>query len=105
MGWDLVIGQARPIEALRRTLDSGRIAHAYLFHGPEGTGKLAAAVAMSQALQCTVGDASEPCNECSDCRKSARLIHPDIHVVLPHPKISRDDPLPDDSWTIGTVLI
>lgn len=98
-GWDLVIGQDRPIAALRRTIESGRIAHAYLFHGPEGVGKLAAAVAMSQALQCTRRDGSMPCNECTDCRKVARLIHPDIHVVLPHPKISKDDPLPDDYGT------
>ena len=96
MGWNLVIGQDRPIAALKRTLESRRIAHAWLFHGPDGTGKLAAAVAMSQALQCTRGTATDPCNECPDCRKAARLIHPDIHVVLPYPKASREDPLPDD---------
>lgn len=96
MGWDLVIGQDRPIAAMKRTLESGRIAHAYLFHGPDGAGKFAAAVAMSQALECTRRTGTDPCNECPDCRKVVRLIHPDIHVVLPHPKIDRDDSLPDD---------
>lgn len=95
-GWDMVIGQDRPIAALKSMLESGRIAHAYLFHGPEGAGKMAAAVAMSQALQCTRRSSSTPCNECTDCRKAARLIHPDIHVVLPHPRLSDRDPRPDD---------
>src|SRR5690606_495654 len=87
MAWDRVIGQERVVEALGRALASGRVAHAYLFHGPEGTGKRAAALALAQALQCqrrAEGEA-DACGACPACQKVARLIHPDVHVYLPQP--------------------
>ncbi len=90
MPWDRVIGQERALDALRRVLASDRVAHAYLFHGPDGTGKRAAALAFAQALQCerrgTPGGApDEACGRCLPCTKVARLIHPDVHVYLPRP--------------------
>ena len=47
-----VIGQARAIGFLQRALMTGRVAHAYLFNGPSGVGKRAAALAFAQALNC-----------------------------------------------------
>ncbi|KAB2958379.1 MAG: hypothetical protein F9K13_13775, partial [Candidatus Methylomirabilis oxygeniifera] len=47
-----VIGQARAIAFLQRALVTGRVAHAYLFSGPSGIGKRAAAIAFAQALNC-----------------------------------------------------
>ncbi|MEO0558972.1 MAG: DNA polymerase III subunit delta' [Bacteroidota bacterium] len=104
MPWDRVIGQNRPKETLARTLASGRVAHAYLFHGPEGVGKRAAALAFAQALLCErrgtpSGPVDDACGSCLTCIRVARLVHPDVHLALPYPKVSkradRDD-RPDD---------
>jgi DNA polymerase-3 subunit delta' len=90
MDWSQVIGQERPVRALRRAVAGGRVAHAYLFHGPHGTGKRAAALAFAQALQCEErgpgsGD-GRPCGACPACQKMRRGVHPDVHVLFPHPK-------------------
>jgi DNA polymerase-3 subunit delta' len=89
MTWSRVIEQERPVAALRRAVAGGRVAHAYLFHGPRGTGKRAAALAFAQALQCPHASDDDgdgrPCDECDACRKVRRLVHPDVHVLFPHP--------------------
>ena len=96
----LVIGQDRVTGVLGRALAGERVAQAYLFHGPEGTGKRAAALAFAQALQCERrGRAAPPdhaCGRCLPCTKVARGLHPDVRLYLPHPKLDKHDPLPDD---------
>ena len=94
MPWDRVIGQDRPTETLARALASGRVAHAYLFHGPEGVGKRAAALAFAQALLCErrgtpAGPEGDACGTCLACTRVARLLHPDVHLVLPFPRVSK----------------
>ncbi len=93
MAWERIIGQERVVEALRRALAQQRVAHAYLFYGPDGTGKRAAALTFAQALQCEQGG-SDPCGTCIPCTKVQRLIHPDVQVMLPHPS----DADPDDLY-------
>jgi DNA polymerase-3 subunit delta' len=87
--WELVIGQDRVTDVLGRALASGRVAQAYLFHGPEGTGKRAAALAFAQALQCERrGHAAPPdhaCGRCLPCTKVARGLHPDVRFFFPQP--------------------
>jgi DNA polymerase III subunit delta' len=83
MGWEKIIGQTRAVSTLKSTVSSGRVAHAYLFHGPDGVGKRAAALALAQALLCT--GSSQPCGVCAPCEKVRRLIHPDLHVMIPQP--------------------
>ncbi len=82
MHWDSIIGQKKVIELLRRSVNSGRVAHAYLFHGMEGTGKRAVALAFARELQCEGYDGSELC---TSSREAALLEHPDIHVLIPEP--------------------
>lgn len=84
MSWSDVLDQQRAVEALRRAIDSERVAHAYLFYGPDGVGKRAVALAFAQALQCEEAG-SGVCGQCSACRKVQRLVHPDVHVLLPQP--------------------
>jgi DNA polymerase III subunit delta' len=55
-----VIGQTRAIGFLQRALMTGRVAHAYLFSGPSGVGKRAAALAFAQALNCEVRGTTPP---------------------------------------------
>src|SRR5690554_3711142 len=87
MGWNRVIDQERAVETLRRALASGRVAHAYLFHGPDGVGKRAAALAFAQALECQRRPAGEadPCGACPACQKVAKMLHPDVLLYFPQP--------------------
>jgi DNA polymerase-3 subunit delta' len=80
-----VIGQARAIRFLHRALVTGRIAHAYLFSGPAGVGKRAAALAFAQALNCKVRDAEcdDACGDCRVCRNIANGRHPDVQIIEP----------------------
>jgi len=85
MSWDQVISQGRAKDVLRRAITQDRVAHAYLFHGPYGTGKRAAAFAFARALQCKVAP-GEGCMKCSDCSRINRMLHPDVRFFLPLPK-------------------
>jgi len=84
MSWNQVIGQDRAKGVLQQAILQDRVAHAYLFHGPYGTGKRAAALAFARALQCRavpyIG-----CRECADCSRIDRMIHPDVRVFMPTP--------------------
>jgi len=86
-----IIGQPRVVEVLRRTLTSERVAHAYLFHGPEGVGKAAAALAMVDALQCEQPVDGDACGTCGACHKVRRGLHPDVHILMPVPKATDDN--------------
>ena len=89
MPWDDVINQRRVCESLRRAAAQDRVAHAYLFHGAEGTGKRAAALQLAQVLLCEHNQGSSDgnaCGTCLSCTKVDRMLHPDVHVLIPHPK-------------------
>jgi DNA polymerase-3 subunit delta' len=93
MAWTSILDQERVVETLRRALAQDRVAHAYLFHGPDGVGKRAVALEMARALECPE-QPDEACGECPTCRKTRRMVHPDVHVHLPHPwsdEADRDD--------------
>lgn len=75
-----ILGQNSSIAVLRRSLVSGRIAHAYLFSGMEGCGKKKTALAFVEAVFC---GKEEGCGTCSSCRKIAAQQHPDLHLIEP----------------------
>lgn len=89
--WDSVIGQVDVKNFLSQVIDNDRVAHAYLFHGPYGVGKRAAALSFAKALQCTNESAARPCGSCDSCQKSEKLQHPDIHVYFPTPNDAKQD--------------
>lgn len=68
-----------------KNLANGRIAHAYLFYGPEGAGKEAFALEIAKALNCQ-NESVKPCNECPSCTKINQLKHPDIKLIIPEAK-------------------
>jgi DNA polymerase-3 subunit delta' len=72
---DAVVGQPRAVAQLRAAVDSP--VHAYLFVGPPGSGKRAAAQAFSAALLCPRGG----CGECDVCRRVLAGVHPDVARV------------------------
>jgi DNA polymerase-3 subunit delta' len=78
--YDDIRGHERHIDQLERARKTGRIAHAYLFSGPDGVGKEKVAFAFAQALNCDAG-AESPCGNCDSCTRIQRLTHPDVRLV------------------------
>ena len=68
MSWSSIVGQERVKALLRRTLQSGHIAHAYLFYGPEGIGKDALAIEFAKTLLCAEGS-PDACGVCPNCQR------------------------------------
>jgi DNA polymerase-3 subunit delta' len=78
-----LIGQFYVKRILANVVSSGRIPHAYLFYGPQGTGKMSAAISFSKALNCENVQEGQGCGECASCRKIDDGNHPDIKVIEP----------------------
>lgn len=71
-----VAGQEHIITTLRHAVEENKIAHAYLFCGPRGTGKTTIAKLLAKAINCT-GDI-KPCDECENCKEITLGSHPDV---------------------------
>ena len=81
MQFQSVIGQQHLKEKLLQTVQDGRISHAQLFWGAEGSGNLPLALAYAQYLNCTARTATDSCGVCPSCNKIQKLIHPDLHFA------------------------
>ncbi len=64
-----VVGQKQVSETLMRAIRENRVAHAYLFSGPRGTGKTSMAKIFARAINCEHGPTDTPCNSCTACRQ------------------------------------
>ena len=91
-----VIGQDEAKQRLIREAKEGKIAHARLFCGPEGIGKLPLAIAYARYLSCQNPGVDDACGTCPNCMKYNKLAHPDLHFVFPVIKIKSKDTVSDD---------
>ena len=78
-----IIGQEATKEQLCRSVREGRIAHAQLFAGISGIGKLQLALAYAQYLNCPNRSETDSCGTCPTCIQFERLQHPDLHFAFP----------------------
>jgi DNA polymerase-3 subunit delta' len=77
--------QASVKDRFAKSIANNRLAHAYLFYGPEGVGKEATALEIAKALNCR-DDKNRPCNNCPSCFKINQFKHPDVKFVIPEAK-------------------
>ena len=75
---------------LVQSIANGKLAHAQLFHGPEGALNLSLAVAWATYLHCENRGAEDACGVCAACSKSLKFIHPDTHFVFPLANVEGD---------------
>ncbi len=78
-------------EKIVQAVKNNHLAHALLFHGPEGSANLQMALALATYLHCQQPGENDACGTCASCQKMSRLIHPDMNFVFPMPGESKDD--------------
>ena len=76
--FDEVVGQKYIVKTLQNAIKDNKIAHAYLFTGPRGTGKTTIAKLLAKAVNCTSTTKAHPCDECDNCKAIASGTHPDV---------------------------
>jgi DNA polymerase-3 subunit gamma/tau len=70
--FDEVVGQEHITDLLKKTIQSGRLTHAYLFCGPRGIGKTSCARILAKSLNCEKGPTINPCGKCIACQEIAK---------------------------------
>ncbi|MGW8161194.1 MAG: DNA polymerase III subunit delta' [Desulfobulbales bacterium] len=90
-----LLGQPKATKLLNRALVSGRLAHAYLFTGPDGVGKATAARSLAAVLFCRSETSSAPCRQCGGCIKFFSDNHPDFHHIRPDGAVIKIDQVRD----------
>lgn len=78
-----IIGQGETKARLTAAVGQGRIGHALLFAGDEGSGGLPLAIAYAQYLNCPHRSATDSCGVCPSCHQIGQLAHPDLHFAFP----------------------
>ncbi|ABL64643.1 DNA polymerase III subunit [Chlorobium phaeobacteroides] len=84
MSWNTIIGHKQQIKVLQKALETGRLAHAYLFTGPEACGKESVAFELARILNCRTADpVSGSCETCKECISLNAFMHPNVEYIFP----------------------
>ena len=83
-GFHDILGHEQIIAHLQNAIEEDKVSHAYIFNGPEASGKMMLVEAFAMALQCE-GEGKRPCLECRSCRQAADHNQPDI-IYVSHEK-------------------
>ena len=76
-----VVGQTHIVKTMQNALQHERLAHAYLFCGPRGTGKTSIAKIIAKAINCETYPTAEPCGVCSSCKATTIGTHADVFEI------------------------
>lgn len=90
MKWSNIIGQESAKTYLKSIVRQQRVPHALILSGPEGTGQLPLALALSALLQCESPEDMEACGTCPACLKTFKHTHPDINFVFPVARLDKE---------------
>lgn len=94
-------GQPKAVKLLTRALQNNRLAHAYLFTGPEGVGKATTAKQFAATLLCSADEPGRPCRSCSTCLQFASGNNPDFVHIRPQGATIKIDQVRDLKKTLG----
>ena len=78
-----IVGQEEIKKQLIKNVQENKIAHAQLFCGGEGIGKLPLAIAYARYISCLHPSEEDACGKCANCIKFNNLVHPDLHFIFP----------------------
>ena len=78
-----IVGHDDLKKRLIQSVNENRVAHAQLFVGTEGSGKMPLAIAYAQYINCQNRTESDSCGVCPSCKKYMSLSHPDLHFIFP----------------------
>ncbi|MBI5970468.1 MAG: DNA polymerase III subunit [Deltaproteobacteria bacterium] len=100
-----ICGHENAITQLKNAVSSGRLGHAYLFHGPQGIGKREVALAFAAYLNCPSNNGADSCGVCRDCETANAGTHHNIFTVWPTIKEKGDDLVKADKPEDGLIRI
>ncbi len=81
MDFNKIYGHDGIKSALKNSVSSSKIGHAYIFEGPMGVGRFSSALAFSKSILCENSQNGEPCGVCKSCIMAEGMTHPDIRIV------------------------
>ncbi|PIE51325.1 hypothetical protein CSA37_12300 [Candidatus Fermentibacteria bacterium] len=87
---DSITGQNQARRVLLAAVESRRLAHAYIFAGPEGSGRLTSALDLARVLMCSEEE-NGFCGHCTQCRQISAFSHPDVRLTIPVLKSTSPD--------------
>lgn len=90
MPFSEITGHEHNIKALKRSIENGRVHHAYIFSGPEGVGKKLTAMALAKTLNCLEAH-GDFCGHCASCKKIETGNHPDVKIIEPDGQLIKID--------------
>jgi DNA polymerase III subunit delta' len=91
-------------EKIIQAVRNNHLAHALLFHGPEGSPSLKMALALATYLHCENPGDQDSCGECPSCQKMAKLVHPDINFSFPLPGEGKEKEEEDEKKKVDYVV-